>query len=58
MIKAKEGCLYPESDMNFKNLQNARMTMIDMTEYEYNFPGPNEVGNIPMLNQQLLKPHK
>ena len=37
LIKAKEGFVY-ESDHQFQNLLNARLTMIDMTEYEYNFP--------------------
>jgi hypothetical protein len=53
IIKAKEGLLF-ESDMNFKNLMNSRMTMIDMTEYEYNFPSANEVGNIPLHNTPML----
>lgn len=26
----------------------AYFTMIDMTDYEYNFCGANEIGNIPM----------
>ena len=37
-----------ESDANFKNFLNSRLTLIDMTDYEYNFPGANEVGHIPI----------
>jgi hypothetical protein len=53
MIKAKEGYL-SESDKQFANLQNARLTMIDMTEYEYNFPSTNEVGDIPLTDAAKL----
>ena len=38
------------SDANYRNLMNARYTLIDMTDYEDNFPSPNEIGNIPMSN--------
>jgi hypothetical protein len=33
-----------ESQANFRNLANARFTMVDMTDYDYNFSGPDEVG--------------
>lgn len=47
VIAAKDDRLF-ESDIQFKNLVNNRFTMIDMTDYEYTFPSPNEVGYIPM----------
>lgn len=57
-IEAKDNRVY-ESDINFKNLINARYTMIDMTEYEHTYPGFNENGDIPISNLgyiQMLKP--
>lgn len=41
---------------------NSRLTLIDMTDYEYNFPGANEVGHIPMdrvgLMVQAMSPER
>lgn len=57
MVEEKDNRMY-ESDLNFKYLLGSRLTMIDMTDYEYNFCGANEVGNIPLFTMgplQLLK---
>ena len=45
-----------ESDMNFENFLNSRLTLIDMTDYEYNFPGANEVGHIPLSRIPHMAP--
>ena len=49
LIKAKDERTY-ESDINFKNLLNARFTMIDMTDYESTFSGFNEMETLPLSN--------
>jgi len=36
------------SDEQWRNFTNGRFTGIDMTDYEYDFPSPNEVGNFPL----------
>jgi hypothetical protein len=48
IIKKKEDNKIHETDHNWNTLINSRFTSIDMTEYEYNFPSMNEVGDIPM----------
>jgi hypothetical protein len=47
-----------ESDTNWRNLVNARFTMVDMTDYEYHFPSVNEIGTLPMTNISKLLPLK
>jgi hypothetical protein len=47
LVKAKDERKY-ESDINFKNLLNARYTMIDMTDYEDTFSGFNEMETLPL----------
>ena len=56
-IKAKDNRM-SDSDANWRNLVNARFTMVDMTDYEYQFPSVNEVGTIPMSNISALLPLK
>lgn len=56
-IKSKD-LRFNESDANWRNLMNARFTMVDMTDYEYQFPSANEVGTIPMGNIGALLPMK
>ena len=56
-IKAKD-LRFSESDNNWRNLMNARFTMVDMTDYEYQFPSANEVGTIQMSNISALLPLK
>lgn len=56
IMKKKDGRVH-ESDANYRNLANSRFTLIDMTDYEYNFPSPNEVGNIPMHSISMLEPY-
>lgn len=47
-----------ESDKSIEYLKNARFTMLDMTDYEYDFPSANEVGHeLPISNFSLLEPH-
>jgi len=41
MIKTKDNTLM-DSDNQWRNFANARFTMIDMTDYEYDFPSLNE----------------
>jgi hypothetical protein len=53
LIKKKDDRLH-ESDVNFRNLTNSRFTLIDMTDYEYNFPSANEVGDINMHSISML----
>ena len=46
LIEEKDKRVLP-SDVNFKNLMNARFTLIDMTDYETDWSGPNETdGNL------------
>lgn len=45
-----------ESDHNYENLRNARLTLIDMTDYEHTFGAPNEVGEIPISDSAALNP--
>ena len=47
-----------ESDANYKNLRDSRLTLIDMTDYEHNFGAPNEVGDIPITNIAMLNSYK
>ena len=56
-IKSKDNRM-SDSDVNWRNLMNARFTMVDMTDYEYQFPSPNEVGTLPMSNISQLLPLK
>lgn len=36
---------------------NGRFTMLDMTDYDYNFSGPDEIGGqLPIANWGLLQP--
>ena len=37
---------------------NARFTMVDMTDYEYDFPSANEVGTLPIGHVSALLPLK
>jgi len=54
LIKIKDQKIH-DSDDQFENLQNARFTMVDMTEYEEIFSTPNEIkGDIPLHNISLL----
>lgn len=46
-VRRKDARIH-ESDVNYQNFLNSRLTLIDMTDYEYNFPGANEVGHIPI----------
>jgi len=57
VIKRKDAAIN-ESDHNFENFTNSRMTLIDMTDYEYNFPGANEVGHIPFNRVAHMAPLK
>jgi hypothetical protein len=45
MIKIKDNNVL-ESDKNYPTLANSRFAFTDMTDYEYDFPGFNEVGNL------------
>ena len=44
-----------ESDKHLNNFMNARFIAIDMTEYIYDFPSPNEIGHIPFGNLEELE---
>merc|ERR1712166_1031781 len=54
-IKSKD-LRMSESDANWRNLMNARFTMVDMTDYDY--PSANEIGTIPMTHISALLPLK
>ena len=58
LLKLKDECRLHESDANYKNLRDARLTVIDMTDYEHNFGAPNEVGDIPFMNATELNAYK
>ena len=45
MIKIKDNNVL-ESDKNYPTLANSRFAFTDMTDYEYDFPSFNEVGNL------------
>jgi hypothetical protein len=54
--KKREQLFVHQSDHNFNYLMNALFTPLDMTDYEDNFVGYNEVGKgIPFHGPQLLK---
>lgn len=55
VIKRKDARMH-ESDHNFENFTNSRLTLIDMTDYEYNFPAGNEVGHIPFNRVAHMAP--
>jgi hypothetical protein len=43
-----------DDDENIATFMNSRYTMIDMTDYENDFPGYNEVGDdVPIMNPML-----
>lgn len=44
-----------ESDKHLNNFLNARFLAIDMTEYIYDFPSPNEIGHVPYGNLEELE---
>ena len=55
--KHRERLLFHPSDHNFNYLMNALFTPLDMTDYEDNFVGWNEVGGLlPIQGHNLLKP--
>jgi hypothetical protein len=53
LIAQKEAKIH-ESDHQWRNLKNARFTSIDMSDYEYDYPSLNEVGEIPLHNYSIL----
>ena len=53
---ARKDARLHESDINYQNFINSRLTLIDMTDYEYNFPGANEVGHIPLNRVAHMAP--
>ena len=56
LLKQEDKKLF-ESQANFRNLANARFTMVDMTDYDYNYSGPDEVGgSLGISNWGLLGP--
>ena len=59
-VRRKDARIH-ESDVNYQNFLNSRLTLIDMTDYEYNFPAGNEVGHIPhfdIAKLALLNPER
>ena len=54
MMKANDNILL-DSDKEWKAFTNARYLQLDMTDYEENFPGYNEVGNIAFNNINNVK---
>ena len=56
--KKREQLLIYPSDHNFQYLMNALFTPLDMTDYESNFVGYNEVGGaLPLNSHSHLKPY-
>ena len=55
MIKTKDNTLM-DSDNQWRNFANARFTMIDMTDYEYDFPSLNEGQDVQIQNAGMLEP--
>lgn len=54
LLKAKDKFLHG-NDKQFNNLRGSRFTQIDMTDYLYDFPGANELGqSLPIQNLSLL----
>lgn len=53
ILKSREQKIH-ETDNQWHILTNSRFTSIDMTEYEYNFPSMNEVGDLPLHSFNLL----
>jgi hypothetical protein len=55
--RKREQCLSSPGDSGYTYLMNALFTPLDMTDYENNFVGYNELeGSLPINNVQLLKP--
>ena len=53
-VKAKDN-LVKDNDRNLRQLMNARMTQVDMTDYEDDFTGMGEIpGNMPIMDQNRL----
>ena len=57
LMKQREKAFVHSSDHNFNYLMNALFTPLDMTDYEQQFVGFNEIGGaLPINNPSLLNP--